>query len=286
MNIQWYPGHMTKARRAMQEDLKLVDAIVELRDARIPYSSSNPDLAELGKGKMRIIVFSKADMADPAVTEVWVRLLTEEGCRVVSMDARNGKEAKAVLGALNQAAEEKRARDRKRGIKNRPLRLMVVGIPNVGKSTLINSLAGRASAKTGDKPGVTKGRQWIRLSASLELLDTPGILWPKFEDETVGQNLALIGSVNEEVLERTELAVIGFARLKERCPERIKEIYGLEEEDPYDFLEALARRQAILKKGGEADTERTAMRFLDDLRKGKLGRLSLEVPKEQHEERE
>ena len=206
MNFQWYPGHMTKAKRQMQEDIKLIDLVIELVDARIPLSSRNPDIDELGKNKYRLILMNKADLADKERTREWSAFFKEKGFFVVSLDARSKSGMKSITDIVMEACKEKIERDRKRGIKNRPVRAMVVGIPNVGKSTFINSYAGKACAKTVNKPGVTKGKQWIRLNKSVELLDTPGILWPKFEDQTVGLHLAMIGSMNDEIIHLDELA--------------------------------------------------------------------------------
>ena len=200
MNIQWYPGHMTKARRMMQENIKLIDLIIELVDARAPLSSRNPDIDELGKGKARLILLNKADLASDRANDAWAAYFREKGCFVVKLDSRSKNGMKEVQTVIQDACKEKTERDRKRGILNRPVRAMVVGIPNVGKSTFINSFAGRACAKTGNKPGVTKGAQWIRLNKQVELLDTPGILWPKFDDQKVGLRLAMLGSVNDEIL--------------------------------------------------------------------------------------
>ena len=198
MQFQWYPGHMTKAKRQMQEDIKLIDLVIELVDARIPMSSRNPDIDELGKNKARLILLNKSDLADKDASEAWMEFFKEKGYFAVKVDARNKGCMKAISAVIAEACKEKTERDRKRGIKNRPVRAMVVGIPNVGKSTFINTFAGRACAKTGNKPGVTKGKQWIRLNKSVELLDTPGILWPKFEDQSVGLKLALIGSIRDK----------------------------------------------------------------------------------------
>ena len=206
MNYQWYPGHMTKARRMMQENIKLIDLVIELVDARIPISSRNPDIDELGKGKSRIILLNKSDLADPVWNKKWVEYFSNQGMGVLEINSRTGMGIKSIQGLVQEVCKEKIERDRKRGIVNRPVRAMVVGIPNVGKSTFINSFAGKACAKTGNKPGVTKGKQWIRLNKGLELLDTPGILWPKFEDQQVGMRLAFIGSMNDEILIPDELA--------------------------------------------------------------------------------
>ena len=284
MNLQWYPGHMTRAKRVMEENLKLVDVIAELRDARLPASSANPDLEKLGQNKQRILILTKADLADPAVTAKWEEYFRGKGALTVVMDAREKKQMNEVRSRLAQAAEAKREKDAARGIKNRPVRIMVAGIPNVGKSTFINSLAGRAGTKTGDKPGVTKGIQWIRLGNGAELMDTPGILWPKFEDENVGIRLALMGTIHEEILPLEELSLHGFRLLRERYPMAVQEAYGIETEDPVRFLEELARKNGFLKKGGEIDTVRAAKRFLDDWQRGKLGRISLESPEEESRE--
>ena len=216
MNVQWYPGHMTKAKRQMQEDIKLIDLIIELVDARVPLSSRNPDIDELGKNKSRLILLNKSDLADERQNEAWKTYFQAKGFYVVKVDSRNGSGMKAINNVIQEACKEKIERDRRRGIKNRPIRAMVVGIPNVGKSTFINTFAGRACAKTGNKPGVTKGKQWIRLNKNVELLDTPGILWPKFEDQAVGLRLALIGSIKEEILNTTEMAIafIDFLKLR------------------------------------------------------------------------
>ena len=207
MNIQWYPGHMTKAKRMMQEDIKLIDIVIELVDARIPLSSKNPDIDELAKNKYRLILLNKSDLADDAVTAKWEKYYSEKGFFVAKINARDGVGMKSINGIVQEACREKIERDRKRGIINRPIRAMIVGIPNVGKSTFINSYARKACTKVGNKPGVTKGKQWIRLGKNIELLDTPGILWPKFDDEAVGLRLAYIGSINDEILNVTDIAV-------------------------------------------------------------------------------
>lgn len=278
MNYQWYPGHMTKAMRAMQEDIKLIDLIIELVDARMPLSSRNPDIDELGKNKSRLLLLNKADLADPAVNRAWTSYFQEKGIHVLEINARTGAGLKAIQGKVQEACKEKIERDRRRGIMNRPVRAMVAGIPNVGKSTFINSFAGKSCTKTGNKPGVTKGKQWIRLNKGLELLDTPGVLWPKFEDQTVGMKLAFIGSMNDEILVKEELALdlIGF--LKEQYPELLKERYGSESEGGIGMLEDICENRKCYKKGGEADLEKGSQILLDDFRSGRLGRISLERP--------
>ena len=281
MNIQWYPGHMTKAKRAMKENLKLIDLVIELVDARVPLSSRNPDIDDLGAGKARIVLLNKADLADEALNRRWAQWFTERGMHVVKIDARNKGTLKQIQAVVQEACKEKIERDRKRGILNRPIRAMVVGIPNVGKSTFINSFAGKACAKTGNKPGVTKGNQWIRLNKTLELLDTPGILWPKFEDQQVGLKLALIGSINDEILNRDELALELVSFLNRRYPGVLAERYQLENAgdcDTTQVLEQVARQRSCLAKGGELDLPKAARLLLDDFRSGRLGRITLEEP--------
>lgn len=279
MNFQWYPGHMTKAKRAMQEDIKLVDLVIELADARVPDSSRNPDIDELGRNKARLILLNKADLADPKYTDQWTARLKEKGCFVLPVNARNNSGLKAVHAVIQEACREKIERDRRRGILNRPVRAMVVGIPNVGKSTFINSFAGKAAAKTGNKPGVTKGNQWIRLNKNVELLDTPGILWPKFEDQRVGLHLAWIGSIRDDILNTEELAAELISYLAVNYPGAIAHRYGVEElEDSFQTLTEVARARGCLMKGNEEDTNKAAGFVLDDFRSGRLGRITLEIP--------
>ena len=236
MHFQWYPGHMTKARRMMQENIKLIDLIIELVDARVPLSSRNPDIDELGKNKARLILLNKADLAEDRRNDEWLEYFKEKGYSAVKVNSRKGGGIKSIQNVIQEACKEKMERDRKRGILNRPVRAMVVGIPNVGKSTFINSYAGKACAKTGNKPGVTKGKQWIRLSKSVELLDTPGILWPKFEDQKVGLRLALIGSIRDEILNTDELAVELIRFLKTQYPGILTERCLLYTSDAADEL--------------------------------------------------
>lgn len=279
MNYQWYPGHMTKAKRQMQEDIKLIDLVVELVDARVPFSSRNPDIDELGKNKYRLILMNKSDLADPKKTAIWTEYFRSKGYFVVSLDARARGSMKQITDVIMEACKEKIERDRKRGIKNRPVRAMVVGIPNVGKSTFINSYAGKACAKTGNKPGVTKGKQWIRLSREVELLDTPGILWPKFEDQMVGLRLALIGSINDEILNTDELAMSLIELLCEIYPGMLSARYGVDESaQALDILYGIARNRNLLLKGSELDYSRAAAMLIDDFRSGALGRITLELP--------
>lgn len=277
MNVQWYPGHMTKAKRQMQEDIKLIDIIIELVDARVPLSSRNPDIDELGRNKARLILLNKADLADESQNEAWKSYFQKKGFFVVQVDSRKGSGMKIIQNTIQEACREKIERDQKRGIKNRPIRAMVVGIPNVGKSTFINTFAGKACAKTGNKPGVTKGKQWIRLNKGVELLDTPGILWPKFQDQEVGLRLAMIGSIKDEILNLEELSLKLIDYLKERYAGALKSRYGAEEEETaVTVLEQFARARGCLKKGEELDFTKASRILFDDFRGGKLGRVSLE----------
>lgn len=285
MNFQWYPGHMTKARRMMQENIKLIDLVIELVDARIPMSSRNPDIDELGRGRARLILLNKSDLADDRCTDEWVAYFKGKGYSVVKVNSRKGGGMKSIQNVIQEACREKIERDRKRGILNRPVRAMVVGIPNVGKSTFINFLAGKACAKTGNKPGVTKGKQWIRLNKNVELLDTPGILWPKFEDQTVGLRLALIGSIKDEIMNIEELAAELCGFMKKEYPGRLAEKYAVDEvEDNYQMLEQIAESRHCLVRGNELDTKKAASMLLDDFRNGKIGPLTLEFVKEYEHE--
>lgn len=279
MNFQWYPGHMTKAKRMMQEDIKLVDLVIEILDARIPLSSRNPDIDELGKNKSRVILLNKADLADESCNALWEEYFKAKGYHVVKINARSGAGMKAIHKVIEEACKEKIERDRKRGILNRPVRAMVVGIPNVGKSTFINTFAGKACTKTGNKPGVTKGKQWIRLNKNVELLDTPGILWPKFEDQRVGLKLALIGSIKDDILNTTELSVelIGF--LCRNNAGVLAERYEADENQKAELILCdVAKNRACLLKGGEYDTDKAAVLLIDDFRSGRLGKITLEYP--------
>ncbi|MCI8982519.1 MAG: ribosome biogenesis GTPase YlqF [Hungatella sp.] len=284
MNIQWYPGHMTKAKRAMKEDIKLIDLIIELVDARVPYSSRNPDIDELGRQKARLVLLNKADLASDKGNDAWVSCFASQGIQAVKVDSRSRASLKQIQGAVQEACREKLERNRKRGILNRPVRAMVVGIPNVGKSTFINSYAGKASAKTGNKPGVTKGNQWIRLNKTLELLDTPGILWPRFESQEVGLHLAFIGSINDQILDREDLAIELIRLLSREYPLVLTGRYGEEVRGGTDIpqaaaaLENIARVRGCVAKGNEYDRKKAAGLLLDDYRSGKLGRLTLEFP--------
>lgn len=285
MHFQWYPGHMTKAKRMMQENMKLIDLVIELVDARVPLSSRNPDIDELGKNKARMILLNKSDMAEEKWNDAWTEYFKAKGYHVVKVNSKKGTGIKSIQGVIAEACKEKIERDRKRGILNRPVRAMVVGIPNVGKSTFINALAGKAAAKTGNKPGVTKGKQWIRLNKSVELLDTPGILWPKFEDQEVGLRLAFIGSIKDEILNTEELAaeLIGF--MNQNYARVLEEKYSIDgDENAYVMLEQIARSRHCLVRGSELDTEKAASLLLDDFRNGRIGRFTLEYPEAENEQ--
>ena len=293
MDYQWYPGHMTKARRRMQENLKLVDLIIELTDARTPLSGRNPDIDSLAAGKKRILILTKADLADEALTRRWVEYFQDKGILAAAMDARKSGSMRQIRSLVAKAAEEKMERDRRRGIRNRPVRAMIVGIPNVGKSTFINSYAGRASAKTGNKPGVTRGEQWIRPDNTLELLDTPGILWPKFEDPQVGIRLALTGTIRDELLQTQELSGHLITFLEKEYPGALNMRYGIgtrqESEgesketampDAPEILREVAEARKLIASGGEWDMQRAAAMLIDEFRSGALGRFTLEQPPE------
>lgn len=283
INIQWFPGHMTKAERMMEENMKLVDGVCEIIDARIPVASRNPDIDRLAAGKPRLVVLNRADQADPEATKRWRAYFKAQGLTVLETDSKTGKGVNQFAGAVRLALQEKRAEYAAKGQAGRPLRLMVVGIPNVGKSTFINKVARRKAAVAGDKPGVTRGKQWIHIDDTLELLDTPGILWPKFEDETVGQLLAITGAVKDDILDRETLAANFLVRLRDHYPMVIENRYKFVP-DPeaigYELLETAARKRGFLISGGELDTERMAAILLDEYRGGKLGRLTLELPPE------
>jgi ribosome biogenesis GTPase A len=289
MEVQWYPGHMAKTKRMLEQNITLVDAVVEVVDARIPASSKNPYLNQLWKRRPRVIVMNKADLADPRATAQWKAWYEQQGFGVVVLDALHGKGTKEIPAQVTKVCKERLDRLKEKGMR-RPLRMMVTGIPNVGKSTIINQLAGRSgAAKTGDKPGVTKGKQWIKVPESnIELLDTPGILWPKFEDPQVGLKIAFIGSVNDEILETYTLASELIGYLSARYPKALQERYKLTEEEigaePECVLESIGRHRGHLLSGGRIDVERTAKVIMDEYRGGKLGRLTLEWPQKERKE--
>ena len=277
MHFQWYPGHMTKAKRMMQENIKLIDVVIELVDARIPLSSNNPDIDDLAKNKSRVILLNKNDLAHKERTEEWKAYFEAKGYFVAMVNSKNGNGVKAVQNIVMEACKEKIERNRKRGIINRPIRAMIVGIPNVGKSTFINSFAGKACTKTGNKPGVTKGKQWIKLNKNVELLDTPGILWPKFEDQTVGLRLALIGSIKDEILNITDLAIELIRFLRAEYPQVLIDRYETPDEiDAVAVLEHIATVRSCKKAGDELDLDKAAGILMEDFRSGKLGKITLE----------
>ena len=279
MHFQWYPGHMTKAKRQMQEDIKLIDVVIELVDARLPLSSKNPDIDQLAQNKSRVVLLNKSDLADDEQTKSWQQWFEKQGSFVVKVNSRNGNGVKSVQDAVMQACKEKIERDRRKGILNRPVRAMIVGIPNVGKSTFINSFAGKACTKTGNKPGVTKGKQWIRLNKNVELLDTPGILWPKFEDQTVGLRLAFIGSIKDDLIPTTDLAYEFIKFIDKSYPGLLETRYGIESsQDPLTTLQAIAEKRSCRLKGNELDLDKASNILIDDFRSGKLGKITLEKP--------
>lgn len=286
MNIQWYPGHMTKAKRVMAEDIKIIDLIIEMVDARAPFSTRNPDIGKLGSHKARLMILNKADLGDERANQLWEKYFMEQGYGVLLLDSRKNTGIKKLIAKIDEACTLKRERDRKRGILNRPIRAMVTGIPNVGKSTLINSISGRAIAKTGNKPGVTKGNQWIKLNKSVELLDTPGILWPKFEDKRVGENIAYIGSINDMIIDIRELAIELLKWFLRHYPEILVRNYNIKLDnadikiEAYTILEEIAKQKVCLKKGNELDYDKAAGGFINDFRSGRLGRITLELPQD------
>ena len=280
--VQWFPGHMTKARKIITENLKLVDAVIELLDARIPYSSANPMLQEIISGKPRVVALNKADLADPVITRKWVDYFTQQGMKAVSIDSMTGKGTKQLVQAVEDMAREKTEKLLSRGvIKPRAARVMILGIPNVGKSSLINRLAGAVKAKAADKPGVTRAKQWIRIGKNLELLDTPGILWPKFEDMTVGLKLAFTGAINDEAIDREQVVAVFLETMAKLYPERLRERYKLIDElpeQPMELLELVGRKRGCLVKGGAVDLDKAQRIVFTDFRSGKLGVVSLDVP--------
>lgn len=277
--INWFPGHMVKTRREISANLKLVDAVIEIRDARIVSSSTNPEIEKLIGGKPRIILLNKADMAEDQVTRRWKKKLENEQTLVLEVNSLNGKGLNAIKPALNELLKEKLERNKERGIVNYHIRAMVVGIPNVGKSSFINRMAKNSIAKVGDRPGVTKNKQWIKTKDGIELLDTPGILWPKFEEET-SLNLAFTGAIKDEIMDIETLALRLVERLSVHYGKRIEERYGLDNlsEAPLENMETIALKRGCILKGGEIDYTRVAVMLLDEFRSAKLGKISLEWP--------
>lgn len=281
MNIQWFPGHMTKAERMIAENMKLVDAVCEIIDARIPYSSRNPDIDRLSGTKPRLVILNRVDQADPDVTALWRAYFKAHGLPVLETDCKSGKGVNGFSAAMKALLREKLAEYAAKGQGTRPLRVMILGIPNVGKSTFINRVAGRKAAKASDKPGVTRGKQWIAIDSGLDLLDTPGILWPRFDSQAVGENLAFTGAVRDEILDRETLSANLMLKLRELYPLCIEQRYKFTpaaEANGFELLEAAAKKRGFLLSKGEYDLERMSAVLLDEFRDGRLGRISLERP--------
>lgn len=292
-NIQWFPGHMAKTRRIMKSNLKLVDVVVEIIDARIPYSSRNPEMDYLVGGKPRLILLNKADSADETVTSMWIDYFKRSGVTALATDCRSGKNVSKFHSLLNEMMADKIAEWDAKGMKGRPIRIMIVGIPNVGKSSFINRLAGSKRTKVEDRPGVTRGKQWVNLDGNLELLDMPGVLWPKFEEKIVGERLAFTGAVKDDIMDMEYLACRFLEFLNENYPQLITNRYGVTTEDipsnddetmgcvqGYEILKRIGRKRGFLISGGEINTERAAITVLDEFRSGTIGKISLEKPKD------
>jgi ribosome biogenesis GTPase A len=286
MTIQWFPGHMTRAKRQIEEKLKLIDVVLELLDARLPLSSRNPMIDDIVKGKPRVVLLNKSDLADPELTRAWVQSFAERDIEALPIDASTGTQVREIVPKCQELLREKRERMLNKGIKPRPIRALIVGIPNVGKSTLINRLAGRNIAATGDRPGITKGQQWIKVGQDMELLDTPGILWPKFDDSDVGFRLAASGAIKDEILHAQDIVFHTLRYLLELYPDRLKERFELERlpgippepEEIVELMEHIGRKRGCLISGGRVDLDKASQLILRDLRSGRLGRITLERP--------
>ena len=281
LKLQWFPGHMTKAQRMIEENMKLIDAVCEIIDARIPYSSRNPDIERLAGTKPRLVILNRTDQADPVVTAQWREFFKKTGAAVLETDCKSGKGVNGFSNAVRSVLKDKLEQYAAKGQAGRPLRCMVLGIPNVGKSSFINKVAKRKAAKASDKPGVTRGKQWITIDAGLELLDTPGILWPRFDSQMVGESLAFTGAIRDEIMDRETLSANLLIRLRNMYPQRILERYKFEpnpELTGYEMLELAAKKRGFLISGGEYDLERMSAILLDEFRDGKLGRITLERP--------
>ncbi len=279
--VQWFPGHMAKARRLIEDNLKLVDVVIELLDARIPYSSANPMLQDIISNKPRVIALNKADLADPEITKEWVAAFKQQNIPAAVIDSMNGKGMKVLLKLAEDLARVKTEKLVSRGANPRAARIMILGIPNVGKSSLINRLAGSVRAKAADKPGVTRAKQWIRIGRSLELLDVPGVLWPKFEDMTVGLKLAFTGAINDEVYDLEKVVSVFLQTMSEKYPERLCERYKLTQPlpaSPEELLEMIGKKRGFLVKGGSIDLDKTQKMLLTEFRAGKFGKISLDYP--------
>lgn len=282
MNIQWFPGHMKKTERQIEEDIKLVDIVYELVDARIPLSSKNPDIERMIRNKPRIMLLNKSDLADQNATNAWMEYFKSEHTAVIPICSQNGDGLKNIQAVSERMLSDKIARQKEKGMVGKGIKALVVGVPNVGKSSFINKICGRNSAKTGDRPGVTKGKQWITVSSTLQLLDTPGILWPKFEDDKIAFALAFTGAIKDEIIDVEELGVRLCAVLKKYYPDSLKTRYKLNElnDDDYELLHDIGRKRGCVISGGEIDTRKAAILLLDEFRGGKLGRITLELPNE------
>jgi ribosome biogenesis GTPase A len=280
LNIQWFPGHMAKARRMVQENLNMVDAVCEVVDARIPRSSRNPEIDSITAGKPRLIILNRCDQADPNASERWAEHFRRKGFSVLKTDAKSGKGTREFQSAIIELLKDKIAYYNERGQTGRLLRVMILGIPNVGKSSFINRAAGRRAAEASDRPGVTRGKQWINIGGGIEMLDTPGLLWPKFEDKTVGEHLAFTGAVKDDILDVETLGAHLITLLKNRYPDALRERYKIDftDEENFDLIEKAAKKRGFIVSGGEVDYERMARVLLDEFRAGKLGRMTLEMP--------
>ena len=281
MNIQWYPGHMTKAKRMMQENIKIIDLIIEIVDARLPVSSRNPEIDDLVGSKPRLMLLNKADIADSSLNKEWEKYFAEKGISAYAVSSTTGKNFNFIFDKCKELLAEKIQREKDKGIVNRAIKIMICGVPNVGKSSFINKLSGRKSAITGDRPGVTKGKQWIRLKNNFELLDTPGILWPKFDDEQVGLKLAYTGAIKDEIIDTEGLACNLLEYLRDNYPKSLEERYkmtGFSAMKGYELLEYLGKKRGFVVSGGEIDTERAAGILLDEFRGARLGNITLEKP--------
>lgn len=280
--INWFPGHMAKTRREIKENLKLVDAVIEIRDSRIVKSSANPEINTICKDKPRIILLNKCDLSEEKVTKAWINTLSKDNVRALAVNSLNGLGLNSIRGELDKLLKEKIDRLKQKGIMNVIIRVMVVGIPNVGKSSFINKMAKNTAAKIGDKPGVTKSKQWIKTKIGIELMDTPGVLWPKFEEKTVGLNLAFTGAIKDEIMDVEELALSLVERLQNYYPDRLLKRYKLDslEETPLENMENIARKRGAIISKGNVDYNRVSIMLLDEFRGGKLGPISLERPKE------
>ena len=283
-SIQWFPGHMAKTRRLMKDNLDMVDIVVELRDARIPKSSRNPEIETIVGSKPRIVVFNKVDLADPVVTKEWMDYYHSYGVNTLYIDCKSGSGLKQFVPAVREILKDEIARRQAKGMSGKAIRMMICGVPNVGKSSLINRLSGSKRAKVEDRPGVTRGKQWVKLENGIELLDMPGVLWPKFEDKSVGERLAYTGAVKDTVYDLEWVAMRFLAFLRDKYPQYLEQRYKVKAEEcadlePYDLLELVGRKRGMLVSGGEVNTERAAITVMDEFRSGKIGRITLERPR-------